>query len=100
MPQSTNSEDIMRKIQFWAVFWTIIISIPVTILALIASAYLTDHLVEIAQSIISVDYFTLANSRDLILEIELIGMILSIVIIIAVMLITLQPKIREDKTTG
>jgi uncharacterized membrane protein len=100
MPQSTNSEDIMRKIQFWAVFWTIIISIPVTILALIASAYLTDHLVEIAQSMISIDYFTLANSRDLILEIELIGMILSVVIIIAVMLITLQPKIREDKTTG
>jgi uncharacterized membrane protein len=100
MPQSTNSEDIMRKIQFWAVFWTIIISIPVTILALIASAYLTDHLVEIAQSMISIDYFTLANSRDLILEIELIGMILSAVIIIAVMLITLQPKIREDKTTG
>jgi len=100
MPQSTNSEDIMRKIQFWAVFWTIIISIPVTILALIASAYLTDHLVEIAQSMISIDYFTLANSRDLILEIELIGMILSVVIIIAVMLITLQPKIREDKITG
>ena len=100
MPQSTNSEDIMRKIQFWAVFWTIIISIPVTILALIASAYLTDHLVEIAQSMISIDYFTLANSRDLILEIELIGMILSVVIIIAVMLITLQPKIREDKKTG
>ena len=90
----------MRKIQFWAVFWTIIISIPVTILALIASAYLTDHLVEIAQSMISIDYFTLANSRDLILEIELIGMILSVVIIIAVMLITLQPKIREDKITG
>ena len=100
MPQSTNSEDIMRKIQFWAVFWTIIISIPVTILALIASAYLTDHLVEIAQSMISIDYFTLANSRDLILEFELIGMILGVVIIIAVILITLQPKIREDKTTG
>ena len=90
----------MRKVQFWAVFWTIIISIPFTILALIAAAYLTDHLAEIAQSIISIDYFTLANSRDLILEIELIGMILGVVIIIAVILITLQPKIREDKTTG
>ena len=90
----------MRKFQVWAVFWTIIISIPFTILALIAAAYLTDHLAEIAQSIISIDYFTLANSRDLILEFELIGMILGVVIIIAVMLITLQPKIREDKTTG
>jgi len=90
----------MRKFQVWAVFWTIIISIPFTILALIAAAYLTDHLAEIAQSIISIDYFTLANSRDLILEFELIGMILGVVIIIAVILITLQPKIREDKTTG
>ena len=92
MPQTTNSEDIMRKVQVWAVFWTIIIAIPFTTLALIAAAYLTDHLAELAQSIISIDYFTLANSRDLTLEKEVIGMILGVVIIIGVILITLQPE--------
>jgi hypothetical protein len=49
-------------------------------------------LAELAQSIISIDYFPLANSRDLTLEKEVIGMILGVVIIIGVILITLQPE--------
>jgi len=90
----------MRKVQVWAVFWTMIIAIPFTTLALIAAAYLTDHLAEIAGSIASINFFTFASNRDLILETELIGMILGVAIIIAVLFITLQPQIREDKTTG
>jgi hypothetical protein len=93
-----NSEDAMRKIQFWAVFWTLVIAIPLTILALIASAYLTDHLVEIVASILSIDMLTLAQYGDLILEIEVIGMVLGVAIIIAVILITLQPENGEQET--
>jgi len=53
----------MRKVQVWAVFWTIIIAIPFTTLALITAAYLTDHLAEIAGSIASIDFFTFAKYR-------------------------------------
>lgn len=86
----------MRKVQVWAVFWTIIIAIPFTTLALIAAAYLTDHLAEIAGSIASIDFFTFAKYRDLILEIELLGVVLGVFIIIAVIHITLQTGYRED----
>ena len=86
----------MRKVQVWAVFWTIIIAIPFTTLALIAAAYLTDHLAEIAGSIASIDFFTFAKYRDLILEIELLGMVLGVFIISVVILFTLHTGNRED----
>jgi len=88
----------MRKVQFWTIIWTIVLAIPFTNLALIASVYLTDHLVEIAGSIASIDFFTLANYRDLTLEKEVIGMILGVVIIIGLILITLQPENRGKET--
>mgnify|MGYP001819126203 CR=1 FL=1 len=88
----------MNKIQFWAIFWTMVISIPITALTLIASAYLTNHLVEIAGSIENIDFFTFPKYRDLVLEIEAIGMFLGVVIIIAVVLITLQPENGEQET--
>jgi len=86
----------MRKVQVWAVFWTIIIAIPFTTLALIAAAYLTDHLSEIAGSIASIDIFTFAKYRDLILEIELLGMVFGVFIISVVILFTLHTGNRED----
>ena len=88
----------MRKIQFWVIFWTIVIAIPVTMLSLIASAYLTDHLVEIAGSIKIVDFYTLTKYRDLILEIEAIGMILGIVIVVALIVVVLNPGNREKES--
>jgi uncharacterized membrane protein len=88
----------MRKVQLWAVFGTIVISIPITTLALIASAYLTDHLIETIGSIANIDLFTLAGYRDLILEIEVIGMILGVAIIIMVIHITVQPENGEKET--
>ena len=88
----------MKKVQFWAVFWTIIIAIPFTTLALIASAYLTDHIVEISGRIVNIDFFTLTQHRDMMLEIEGIGMIFAFVIIIAVIHITLQPGNGEKET--
>lgn len=88
----------MRKIQFWVIFWTMVIAIPITVLMLIGSAYLTDHLVEIAGSIADIDFFTLARYRDLILEIEAIGMILGVVIIIAMIVFSKKPENGEKET--
>ena len=87
----------MWKTQFWAIFWTIVIAIPITTLTLIASAYLTDHMVEIAGSMANINFFNLAKYRDLILEIEAIGMILAIVIIMAIIVIIINPENAEQK---
>ena len=87
----------MWKTQFWAIFWTIVIAIPITTLTLIASAYLTDHMVEIAGSMANINFFNLAKYRDLILEIEAIGMILAIVIIMAMIVIIINPENAEQK---
>lgn len=88
----------MRKVQFWAVFWTIVIAIPITTLALIASAYLTDHLIEIAASILNVDLFTLATYRELILEVEVINLFLGVAIIVVVIDIALQKANGKKET--
>ena len=87
----------MWKTQFWAIFLTIVIAIPITTITLIASAYLTDHMVEIAGSIANIDFFSLAKYRDLILEIEAIGMILAIVIIMAMIVIIIKPENAEQE---
>jgi hypothetical protein len=88
----------MRITKFWAVFLTIVLAIPITSLALIASAYLTDHLVETMGSISHIDLFTLAGYRDLILEFVVLGMILGVSIIILVIHITVQPENVEKET--
>jgi hypothetical protein len=88
----------MRKVQYWAVFLTVVLAIPITTLALIASAYLTDHLVDAIGSIANIDLFTLAGYRDLILELVVMGMILGVAIIILVIHITVQPENGEKET--
>jgi hypothetical protein len=37
----------MRKVQFFASFWTIALAIPFTVLALVGAAYLTENLTQI-----------------------------------------------------
>ena len=87
----------MKKVQFWAIFWTIVLSIPITTLALMASAYITDHIDELNRLIPSINLFTLAKYRDVILEIEALAMIVAVAIIIIVILFSLQPKRGENE---
>ena len=44
----------MRKVQFMATFWTFVIAIPFTVLALIGVAYLTENLTQIINAIIKI----------------------------------------------
>ena len=41
----------MWKVQLFAGFWTIIIAIPFTVLALIGTAYLTEHMTQIITAV-------------------------------------------------
>ena len=86
----------MRRAQFLAVFWTLVIAIPVTALALTATAYLTDNLIAISSSITSIIFNTFEKGRDLILEAEIVGAIAGQLLILAILVIALLTSEKEE----
>lgn len=77
----------MRKIQATAVFWTLIIAIPFTGLALAASAYISDHLIQISTSLINLGRLALSGGRDMLLEAEVTGLLAGQLVILAILLV-------------
>jgi hypothetical protein len=88
----------MRKIQYLAVFWTLILAIPFTALAISGAAFVTDHLSDIATSIANLTNST-ASGGGWALEFaarwpEVAGMIIGQIVIFAIFYL-----IRREKTT-
>jgi hypothetical protein len=90
----------MRKTQFLAVFWTLILAIPITALALTATAYLTDNLTQISTMIALTLGDTLAKARDLVFEAELIGLIAGQAVILTILLVTYLTRPKEETTNS
>lgn len=86
----------MRKIQFLAVFWTLLLAIPITALALTATAYITDNLTQIASTIAYLIGDTLVKGRDLIFEAELLGLIAGQALILVILLLTRLTRPKEE----
>jgi hypothetical protein len=86
----------MKKVQFLAVFWTLLLAIPFTALALTATAYLTDNLTQIATTISYLIGDSLAKARDLVFEAELIGLIAGQALILVVLLVTRLTRPKEE----
>jgi len=78
----------MRKIQFTAALVSILLALPFTFLAIIATAFLTENLIGISTSIARYSQLLIVKSRDLLFEAELAGLIASIVVILTIMMIT------------
>lgn len=87
----------MRKVQFMAVFWTLLIAVPITALALTVSAYLTNHLIELSHGVSFLAQRLLSQGRDLLFEAEVVGLIAGQLLIIAILMITLLPGRSEEK---
>lgn len=86
----------MRKIQFLAVFWTLLLAIPITALALTATAYITDNLTQIASTIAYLIGDTLVKGRDLIFEAELLGLIAGQALILVILLLTRLTRPKQE----
>jgi hypothetical protein len=86
----------MKKVQLLAVFWTLLLAIPFTALALTATAYITDNLTQIASMISYLIGDSLAKARDLVFEAELIGLIAGQVLILVVLLLTRLTRPKEE----
>jgi hypothetical protein len=95
----------MRKIQFLASFWTIVIAIPFTLLALVGAAYLTEHLTQIATYIARLSHNISVGGRGLILEFsarwpEVAGMVIGMMVILTIYLFAQSAnKAEESKKT-
>jgi hypothetical protein len=93
----------MRKVQFTAVFWTMLLAVPLTALALSLLAYTTENLTHITTSIATFSRDASAGGRGLLLEMaqrwpEVAGMIIGQIVILMIFLIARQNgKAEEDK---
>jgi len=74
----------MKKVQFTAAFFTLLVAIPFTALALMASAYISDHLIQISTGLAFISHSLFEQGRDLILEAELSGMITGLLLLVAI----------------
>ncbi len=88
----------MNKVGATAVLWTMLLAIPFTALALAGTAYVTDHLIEIATAISTWSGVVLHLKRDLMFEAELIGLIAGQIIILAILGLTVYTLRMEHKT--
>lgn len=87
-----------NKVGATAVLWTFLLAIPFTALALAGTAYVTDHLIEIATAISTWSVTVLHIQRDWLLEAELIGMIAGQVIILAILGLTAMAMRAEKQS--
>ena len=92
----------MRKVQFTATFWTLVIAIPFTALALSATAYITENLETILRALISFSTTVSVSGRGLVLEIaerwpEVAGMVIGQVVILTILIFARNVKSVEEE---
>ena len=92
----------MFKARFLTVFWTLVIAIPLTALALSFAALLTESMSEIANAVDNVSRATTIGGRGWMVEIserwpEVAGMIVGQLVIMAILLFARRSKMSEGE---
>jgi hypothetical protein len=92
----------MRKVQITATFWTLVIAIPFTALALSATAYITENLEAILRALISLSTSVSVSGRGFVLEFaerwpEIAGMVIGQVVILTILLFARNASPVEEK---
>jgi hypothetical protein len=88
----------MRKIQVTAFFWTIIIALPFTALAVVLSGFLSDHLIAFLNFLTSYFQKWVFKGRDMLFEAEIAGLLAGLLIIGGVMLLTFLASNQNRET--
>jgi hypothetical protein len=97
----SQAEARMRKVQFTASFWTIVIAVPFTILALIGTAYITENLTQIANLLSQFSREISVGGRGLVLEFsarwpEIAGMVIGMIVILTIYLFAQNANKAEE----
>ncbi len=92
----------MRKVQFTAVFWTLLLAVPLTALAISVTAYLTEHLVEIGAMLLTISRETSISARGWIIESaerwpEVAGMIIGQLVIMTILIFARRKELAENR---
>lgn len=95
----------MRKVQILAVLWTFLLAGPLTILAILSAAYLTENATEIIQWINSLSQSTTIGGRGWIAEFsarwpELAGMIIGQLVLMTIVIFARNMKLSEKTETS
>ena len=93
----------MRNIQVSSVFWTLLLAVPFTVLALTMAAYTTENLSEIIYWFSETSRTSSFTGRGLLIEFsarwpELMGMVVGQIIILIIVLFAWQSGISEGKS--
>ncbi len=91
----------MRKVQFTASIWTLVIAIPFTVLALIGVAYLTENLTAIYRLISEFSRNISVSGRGLLIEFsarwpEIAGMVIGMIVILTIYLFAQSASKTEE----
>lgn len=91
----------MRKVQFLAVFWTLLIAVPMTALAISLAAYFTENMTAIGASIATASANTTVGARGWLLELserwpEVAGMIVGQLVIMITLLLARRARMAEN----
>ena len=91
----------MRKVQFTAVFWTMVLAIPLTALALSLAAYFTQHMVDIGNAIAEFSRETTVGARGWMMVLserwpEIAGMIIGQIVILVTLIYARRVGLVED----
>jgi hypothetical protein len=94
----------MRKVQLIAVFWTFLLAIPFTVLAISGLAFWTANLTDFSTAIANFNQNISVGGRGLMLEIserwpEVAGMIVGQIVILIIFLLVRNGKAQEIKNT-
>ena len=95
----------MRKVQITAVFWTLLLAVPLTALTLSITAYTTENLTRISTTLYTFSRDITAGGRGLVLEIaqrwpEVAGMIIGQIVILLIFIIVRQDIKNEEGKSG
>ncbi|MFM8320194.1 MAG: hypothetical protein ACKOC5_04690 [Chloroflexota bacterium] len=91
----------MRKVQITAVFWTLVLAVPLTALGISLAAYLTDHLGEIITSVATLGMASSLGGLGWLAEFsarwpELAGMVVGQLVIMLILIVVRREKLAED----
>lgn len=94
----------MRKVQFFASFWTIMIVLPFTFLAIIGVACLPEHLTYISNAVTTFSREISVVGQSLLLEFsapwpEIAGMVIGMILILTIFLFAQFAINVEDRKT-
>jgi len=94
----------MFKTRFMVVFWTLMLAIPMTAIALSMVAYITDNFSQISYTLANLDQATTIGGRGWVIEVtqrlpEVAGMIVGQLVILVILLFARNSVRTESSKT-